>query len=226
MTLLARTLALATIILGVSTSHHAQAKRFSVGIGTGSSFVPSDSMDALTSKTSYAHFDLEAGMQVFDVPNLGIAEVALQWDVGTLRGTSFERIDSELFLHTLMLRGRIHRDLRTKLTAFAEVGMGIQWGRLSLEDVGSALARPLEDSDKALASTIGAGLEYQLGIVSDLVALGFQAKLSYRAVTSLEFRATPRSEGGDELLLGTSSADLGSVNTSGAAFGVGLVGRF
>ncbi len=226
MILLSRMLVVVATLLAASTASDAQAKRFSVGLGTGSSLVPSSSIDALTAETSYARFDLEAGMQVMQLPGIGVAEVGLQWDAGGITGTSFERIHSELSLRTLMALGRVRRDLWTKLTGFGEFGMGIQWGHLYLEDIGSELARPLEDSDKVFASTIGAGLEYELGIVSDLVALGFQAKLSYRVVTSLEFRATPMSEGSDDLLLGTSSADLGSVNTSGAAFGVGLIGRF
>ncbi len=204
----------------------AHANRYEVSLGGGGSALPSKSIDALGSAKSYARVDLEAGVQLQNVPSLGTTELALSWDSGGFSGSSFGRIESDLTLDTVMLRGRVRRDIRPRLSGFGEFGLGVQWGNLRLNDAGSAQSRRLEDSDKTAASTLGAGLDFQLSNPGSAFQLGLRAKVNYRVVASHDFKASPMSTGSDELLLSTRAAELGSVNTSGLAFGASLVGRF
>ncbi|MCP4446782.1 MAG: porin family protein [Myxococcales bacterium] len=212
--------------LCVALAAEAHADRYQVSLGGGSSALPSESIDALGDAKSYARADLEVGVELRHVPILGTTEIALAWDTGGFSGTSFGRIDSDLSLDTVMVLARVRRDIRPRLTGFGEFGMGVQWGNLKLNDAGSELARRLEDSDKAAASTIGAGVDFQLTNIASSLKLGVRAKVNYRVISSHDFSATPKMGGSDELVLSTSSADLGSVNTSGLAFGAALVGRF
>jgi hypothetical protein len=214
------------VAAGLSLASEARGEDYQVSIGGGSSYLPSKSVDSLTDATGYARFDLEAGLQVLHVPILGHTEVALNWGSGAVSGSSFGRIESELNLNTVMALARVRRPVYRRVSGFAELGLGLQWGHLTLDDSASNSARSVEDWDKAAASSIGAGLDIQLTNSNGPFNLGLRTKLSYRAMTPLEFRATPMSEGSDELLLSTASADLGSVNTSGMAFAIGLVGHF
>jgi hypothetical protein len=204
----------------------ASAQRYEVSLGGGSSYLPSKSIDALSGSTTYARVDLEAGIMIPYVPILGDTEVGLAWDSGGFSGSSFGRIHSEMSLDTLMVQGRVARSIRPRFSGFGEFGMGVQWGHLYLDDATSGLARRLEDFDKAFASTLGAGLEFQFTGPRSSLDVSLRAKLNYRAIAPMHFEATPKSEGSDELLLATSTAQLGSVNTSGMAFSLGLVGRF
>ena len=205
----------------------ASAQRYEVSLGGGSSYLPSTSIDALSESKGYARVDLEAGITVPHVPILGDTEVSLGWDNGGISGSSFGRIHSELSLNTIMLQARGRREIRSRLSGFGEFGIGAQWGHLYLDDATSGLARRLEDFDKAFASTLGAGLEFQVSNPRSSFDVSLRAKVNYRAIASMHFEATPMNEGGsDELLLATSTAQLGSVNTSGMAFSLGLVGRF
>ena len=72
----------------------------------------------------------------------------------------------------------------------------------------------------------GAGLDFTLTNPGSAFELAIRTKVNYRVVDSHDFRATPMNEDGDELLLSTTAAALGSVNTSGFAWGAALVGRF
>jgi len=216
----------AVLLLGIAFAGTAHAERYEVSIGGGTSALPSKSIDSLTSATSYGIVDLEVGMQLVNVPIIGHGEVALRWDSGGFTGTSFGRIDSELSLDTVTALWRAKHRLNSRLTGFGEVGVGLQWAHLYLDDSGSGLARRLEDYDKAVASTLGAGMDLRLSSKRSLFDLSLRARLNYRAIAPLNFEATPMSEGSDDLLLSTQSASLGSVNTSGLAFSAGLVGRF
>lgn len=210
----------------LSLASSAKAERYQVSSGGGASYLPSQSVDSLTDATSYARFDLEAGMKLLHVPILGHMEVGLNWDSGSVSGTSFGRIESELSLNTVMALARVRRPVYRWISGFAELGLGLQWGHLTLDDSDSNSARSIEDWDKAAASSLGAGFDVQLSDSNGPFNVALRTKLSYRAMTPLEFRATPMSEGSDDLLLSSTSADLGSVNTSGMAFAIGLVGQF
>ncbi len=214
------------VATGFAIAPDVRAERYQVSVGGGSSYLPSKSMDSLTASTAYARVDLEAGLTVLHVPILGHTEVALNWGSGAVSGSSFGRIESDLSLNTVMALARVRRPVYRRVSGFGEFGLGVQWGHLTLDDASSNSARSLEDWDKAAVSSIGAGLDVQLTNSRGPFNLGIRTKLSYRAMTSLEFNAAPMSEGSDELLLSTTSASLGSVNTSGMAFAIGLVGHF
>ena len=213
------------LTLGLAGSVQAE-KRFDVSFGEGYSFLPSGSIDALTADRGLTRADLEAGMRVLKMPGVGQLEAGLSWELGGVQGTSFGRVSSDLFVSTMMLKGRVRRDVARGLSAFAELGMGVSSGTLRLDGGSSSFARALEDSDRAFASSLGGGMEYEFAHLSPDFSLGIRARLEYRAMQSLEFEATPMTSGEDELLLPTSSASLGSLDTSGAGLSVSLVGRF
>lgn len=214
------------VAAGLALGTEAAAERYQVSVGGGSSYLPSTSMDSLTGATNYARVDLEAGIRVLHVPILGHTEVALNWGSGSVSGSSFGRIKSQLGLNTVMALARVRRPVYPRVSAFGELGLGLQWGHLNLDDAASNSARSLEDWDKGAASSLGAGLDVQLTKRAGRFNLGIRAKANYRAMSPLKFRATPMSEGSDELVLQTTSAGLGSVNTSGMSFAIGLVGHF
>lgn len=227
MSLEKKTLAVvATTGLLVVLGGESRAENYHVSIGAGTSALPSKSIDSLSSAKSYGRADWEFGMKVPYAPILGDTEIALAWDTGSVSGSSFGRIESDLGLDSVMVIGRVHRPIRSRLSGFGEFGLGVQWGHLELNDAGSGLARRLEDSDKAAATTAGGGLDISLTNPGSAFELVIRAKASYRVVDSHDFRATPMSDDSDELLLTTTSADLGSVNTSGFAWGASIVGRF
>ncbi len=214
------------VAAGLALTSSAHAERYQVSIGGGSSYLPSKSVDSLTNATGFARLDLEAGLTILHVPILGHTEVALNWGSGGVSGTSFGRIESDLGMNTVMLLSRVCRPISPRISAFGEFGLGVQWGHLQLDDADSNSARSLEDWDKSAASSLGTGVDVRLTNQGNEFNLGIRGKLAYRAMAPLNFSATPMSEGSEELLLETTSANLGSVNTSGMLVSVGLVGSF
>jgi hypothetical protein len=217
------------IVVLSSAAGSAQAdERFQIGMGGGARFVPMESMDALSASPAYGAVSLDGSVAL---PELVLlpgyqTEVGLGWEFGELNGTTFHRIDSTLELDTVTVSGRLQRGLVGPVSAFAQARLGLQWGRLQLRDGESSNARPLQGSAKALVTGVGSGFEVDLTSgKAQAFHIGLRFDATYLLATSMSFTGAPASGGDDELRLQTQATELGSINTSGMAIGLSLIGR-
>ena len=203
-------------------SSAADADTAHVSIGGGTRTVPMQSVDALSADNSYAAGNLEIGMKV-PVRLLGAtAEANIRWTAGSLQGTSFDRVESDLYLSTLTLSGRLHRPIGVPgLSAFAELGIGSTSGSLELSEVGNVSASPLAASDRAATVAPAAGLDLVFAR-SKAVSGGLRLRAGYVLSDSLEMQGALMRPDTDEIFLDSNATGLGSVNTSGLDFSIGL----
>jgi hypothetical protein len=216
----------AALLLGSNTAS-ANAERFELGITGGAHFVPFGSMDSIGDDRSYTLGGLQAGVRLPELPIIGgfTSEASIRWDTGTFSGTTFNRISADLDINSITTTGRLRRALLDNLSAFGEFGLGVQWGTLSLLDAhAQSSSRPLSGSDTAALTSIGGGFDFQF-IRTPKLSFSLRSQLNYEATTSMTFSATPMSSG-DELVIDTQAARMGSINASGPALRIGVVGSF
>ncbi len=221
------TMTLAILFCGLSLSvpTSSRAEKYTVSMGAGQSHLPSTSVDALTAEQGFPSFELQGGRELLPLPGIGDLEVGMSLSMGSVSGTSFERIESSLSMQSVMLYGRVRRQLVPRLSYFGQLDLGAQWGTLQIDDAASN-AGSLEARDSAAASRLGTGLDMRLSSSGRDVQLGVRWSLAYRLMAPLAFAATPMEEDSETLRISTSSAELGSVNTSGLAMALSFYGQF
>lgn len=211
------------VLMMISMSGETRGERFEVNTGSTLRYLPSSSMDSITGDRSIGMGYIEVGVRVPELslgPSL-VPEFSLSYGGGQVKGTSFQRIGSVLTLDTFVASARLRRSLLDRLSGFASVGLGISQSSLEL----TASARPLQSDSSAALASASAGLEYDL-VPRSVFTLALRVEAEYQAVGSMAFQATPMSEGEDRIDLKLRAASLGSLNTSGPGFRLGLVGRF
>ncbi len=212
----------ATSLIAEGDSH---ANTYEVGIGMGAHFVPSEKVDALSESQAFPVLHLEVAMALpaLDVVSWAQTEVAVQYDNGQLRGTTFERIESKLDVQTLSIHGRLRRQLSPSWSALAQVGLGWQSASLSLEDASGGRPISGDANGLSLASALSIDLRLMQKESDTGFTLAFRTSLGYEASTSLHLDSERH---GEELAIPTLGRELGSVNMSGAMLSWALIGGF
>jgi hypothetical protein len=222
-----RPLIIAALLCGAASSAHAE--RYELGILSGANLASFDSMDAIAEDRSYATFGLSAAMKI---PELSLlegfrTEIDLRWETGSLGGTSFERINSDLEMDSLILGARLRRELSPRLSLFGRAGLGVTWASLDLRDSIATSTRQVHDEDRAALSTAALGADFEIGKRANRAFhIGLRAELGYSLLTDFDFSATPMGGGDDELSIPVMSAAIGSVNASGPLMRFAVVGAF
>ncbi len=215
------------IVLSIAAASTASADRYELGIGGGTHFVPMSSMDSVSGKQGFGVVSLHAGIKV---PELSVlsgfeSELVVNWDFGELGGTTFNRIDTDLEVDSVIASGRLRRDLWGPISAFGDAGVGVQWASLRLSDNLSSASRPLTGKAKAVVSSIGGGADVRV-VKTPILQMALRVQANYVAASSMKFDATPMSAGPDVLEIDTRSSELGSINTTGMVIKAGFFGSF
>lgn len=217
-----------TICLAVvlSSAGTASADRFELGIASGTRWLTSDSVDTLSADDSHGVAAVSAGVRLGGLRPFGFdIYVGGEYEHQALTGTTFQRIESDLSMHSFRATARAERWLHARVAGFARFSMGYTTASLALSDSLSTASRPTRDRAHAASTVLGLGGDV---VVQDNPSfrLALRTEVEYDKTSSLHFDAEPDSGDGDVLTIPTTAASLGDVDVSGIGLRIGLVGRF
>jgi hypothetical protein len=219
--------ALAGLLAG--TTGPAAAERYEIGFTSGARHMVSASVDALTADDTHPVLAASAALDLTPIRIAGFAlEVSGTYERLALSGTTFQRVESDLSVHSLRVGGRLRRALSPRWSAFGSLDMGWTTGSLRLHDAFSGNARPTHDRAHAASSVLGGGVDLSLmrHASQPRFSFGLRGQLDYTVSSALAFSGAPEAGAPGELNIPTLSAPLGDIDLSGWSFRLGLFGRF
>jgi hypothetical protein len=149
------------------------------------------------------------------------AHASFDWAVTS--GTMFQTLTTDLYTlgGSAGIRARYHL-WRDRIVASARADLGFVRAALEIRDDAGHAVR---DSGWGATTSVGGGVDLVV-VRSRRFTMALRTELAAVATSSIPLSATPARDGGNTLQLEMTAASLGSLNLSGPAFAVSLVGRF
>ena len=204
----------------------AAADRFELSIASGTRWTTSESVDAISADDSHGIVGIGGGVRLNGLQPFGFSiYVGGDYLHQSLSGTTFQRIESDMSMHSFRAMARAERWYGSRVAGFARFSMGYTTATLGLSDSLSSAARPTRDRAHAASTTVGLGGDVIM-LRNPSFELALRAEVEYDKTSTLHFDAEPDSGEDDVLTIPITAASLGDVDVSGVGIRIGLVARF
>jgi hypothetical protein len=202
----------------------ARAREIDVAAGSAQLYARSRSMDALASEDAVTMGALEVSVELGRLPRVDRLHVEVGYFAGSTRARDFDQFDASLTLQTVHAGARAMHLLSPRWRVFARLDVGMTFADLELSEP-SGTATPIRDGARGISALLGAGIEVTL-VRFPYFDVALRGEADYFAAGSLDFQAEPGYPDDDLARIPTVSANLGSIDPSGAGWRFVLVGRF
>jgi len=212
----------------------ASAEKYELSMGPVGRWLTSDSMRAVTSEEGQAGGSIGLAI-AFDWLSIPLFDLYLDATLegGSIRGDTFQRIETETDLLHGMVGARAQRRVLPHVSAFGRAAFGLARVSLSLADTYSyATDDRIEDRGLAGTTYAGAGLELDIQRrfgreKKKAIAFGLRAEAGYTAMTAVHMRAVPQdSDDGEVIRIATHSTGLGDLDLSAWNLRLAFFGRY